>query len=192
VTGMRRIVLITVLAALTVPAGTAWASQPNPNPGAVPESNLQESVHAIYADRAVLALNTNNAVIPLEEEYTEGGRTTVRLSSDVLFDFGKATLTDTARDRLAEIAKKLSGVTGQVLVTGHTDSVGSPQANLRLSRQRAEAVKAQLEKALGGAGVEVVARGRGESKPVEPNTKNGEDNPAGRAKNRRVDITYGQ
>jgi OmpA-OmpF porin, OOP family len=189
---MRRIVLITVLTALMVPAGTAWASQPSPNPGAVPDSNLQESVHPIYADRAVNALNTNNAVIPLEEEYTEGGKTTVRLSSDVLFDFGKASLTDTARNRLAEIAEKLTGVTGRVVVTGHTDSVGSPQSNLRLSKQRAEAVKAQLEKALSGTGVRIVAGGRGESKPVEPNTKDGEDNPAGRAKNRRVDITYGQ
>lgn len=37
---------------------------------------------------------------------------------------------------------------------------------------------------------EFAAKGYGETKPVAENEKNGEDNPEGRAQNRRVKITY--
>lgn len=208
---MRRITVVTVLAAtLLLPAGIPWEAtasagtaqagtpgtgaartDPTANPNAnVPDSNLQESVKPLYADRAALSLLTSESVSPLEEEYSSGGTTTVRISSDVLFEFGKATLTAVARKRLDAIAAKLGTATGQVRVIGYTDSVGSPAANLRLSRQRAEAVKAQLAKALSGATARILASGRGEANPVEPNTSGGKDSPAGRAKNRRVEITY--
>ncbi|MBI2265974.1 MAG: OmpA family protein, partial [Armatimonadetes bacterium] len=68
-----------------------------------------------------------------------------------------------------------------ILVDGHTDSVGDPASNLRLSQDRAESVR----KALINRGIEssrVVARGYGDKKPVGAN-----DTEAGRALNRRIE-----
>jgi len=53
---------------------------------------------------------------------------------------------------------------------------------------RADAVTTELKSQAGG--VAVVAYGRGETNPVAPNTKDGKDYPEGRAKNRRVEITF--
>lgn len=187
---MRRAIAVTALTAALLPAGVAWAD-PSPDPsGNVPDANIQQSIRALDLATTVTSVNTAEAVTPLEEEYSTGGRTVVRISSDVLFEFGAATLTDAARERLGEVAGRLTGATGRVLVIGYTDGIGSPQDNLRLSRQRAESVKARLAKALGGTSARLVASGRGEANPVEPNRVGGKDNPAGRAKNRRVEITF--
>jgi outer membrane protein OmpA-like peptidoglycan-associated protein len=65
---------------------------------------------------------------------------------------------------------------------GHTDSIGSDEYNLKLSQQRADAVREYLI----GQGVPaatVTARGFGKAAPVEPN-----DTAAGRQRNRRVDM----
>lgn len=47
-----------------------------------------------------------------------------------------------------------------------------------------------MQRALGGASVRIEAKGYGSTKPVAPNREGGKDNPEGRAKNRRVDITF--
>jgi outer membrane protein OmpA-like peptidoglycan-associated protein len=78
-----------------------------------------------------------------------------------------------------------------VRVDGYTDSVGSDAYNLGLSRRRAAAVSAALRGAI-PARLAIQARGHGESDPVAPNTRGADDNPAGRAKNRRVTISYGR
>ncbi|URM95729.1 OmpA family protein [Actinomadura madurae] len=75
-------------------------------------------------------------------------------------------------------------------MSGHSDSIGDPGYNLRLSEQRAEAVTAELRKAVAGAGLRIEAKGYGETRPVAPNEQGGKDDPAGRAKNRRVEVTY--
>ena len=63
--------------------------------------------------------------------------------SDVLFDTGKATLKPGAREKLSKLAGILSAYSGayQMEIEGHTDSVGSDDSNLNLSRGRAEAVR---------------------------------------------------
>ncbi len=67
-------------------------------------------------------------------------------------------------------------------VIGHTDSIGSPEANLALSDQRANVVVQYLVE--GGVDqTRLVAIGRGESEPIASN-----DDEAGRAENRRVDF----
>lgn len=119
-----------------------------------------------------------------------GNSTTVTLDADVLFKFGKSTLTPAATATLqhvgADIAKRASGA---VTVNGYTDSIGSNAFNLALSQARARAVMAALKPLTPGVGY--TAHGYGEADPVAPNTKpNGTDNPAGRALNRRVTITY--
>ncbi|MGI5204000.1 OmpA family protein [Spirillospora sp. CA-108201] len=159
------------------------------DPGA-PDQNLAQSVLSIETDASVHDIDLQEAVIPLEEEKTNGGQITVRISADVLFDFGKATLTGAARSRIAALAPRLRGARGAVQVAGHSDSIGEPAYNLTLSEQRAEAVKAELAKALTGTSLRIEAKGYGETKPVVPNEQGGKDDPAGRAKNRRVEITY--
>jgi DNA-binding response OmpR family regulator len=76
-----------------------------------------------------------------------------------------------------------------ILVDGYTDSIGSADYNLGLSRRRAAAVQQALRAALAGA-PRIVTTGHGEADPVAPNTQNGHDNPAGRAQNRRVVISF--
>ncbi|WP_345350344.1 OmpA family protein [Actinoallomurus liliacearum] len=153
--------------------------------GDVPDANLQEAVRTIDVADGVRDIDLGNAVIPLEEDKTVGDEVTVSIAADVLFDFGKATLTDVARRRIAEIAERIHG---PARVAGFTDAVGSPAANLTLSRQRAEAVKAELARQ---AHVTITATGYGEARPVAPNrTPDGKDDPVGRAKNRRVEISY--
>ncbi len=115
----------------------------------------------------------------------------VTLASDVLFEFGKATLTAKARKLLAGVADQLgSGSSGPVAVTGYTDDKGTNAVNEPLSRRRADAVVAALKTRPTAAGLRYVAAGRGSADPVAPNTVQGHDDPAGRALNRRVTIVY--
>lgn len=119
----------------------------------------------------------------------EGGRTaTFTLRSDVLFAFNKSNLSARAHSILADLAKQIKArAAGTVQVTGYTDSIGSDAVNLPLSRARAAAVVGALRPQ--APGVSYTSAGKGSADPVAPNTnKDGSDNPAGRALNRRVTI----
>ena len=109
---------------------------------------------------------------------------------DVLFQFGQASLTPQARDRVTDISTILNTQARgrRISVEGHTDAIGSEDANQRLSEHRATSVT----DALADNGVSrsrVSVKGYGERYPVAPNTNpDGSDNPSGRAKNRRVEV----
>jgi outer membrane protein OmpA-like peptidoglycan-associated protein len=109
---------------------------------------------------------------------------------DVLFEFGKADLTGDARAKIHTISDVLNNQAQgrRVSVEGHTDSIGSEATNQRLSEHRAESVVTALEN--GGVSPQrITAKGFGERYPIAPNSNsNGTDNPAGRAKNRRVEV----
>jgi outer membrane protein OmpA-like peptidoglycan-associated protein len=113
----------------------------------------------------------------------------VTLAADVLFRFDKATLSPKARDRIGEVAARIRDDSpATVTVDGYTDAKGSNSYNLRLSRRRAQAVAVALRRR--GA-PRLVVRGHGEADPVARNTnEDGSDNPEGRARNRRVTITF--
>ena|SRR6266542_1066509 len=66
--------------------------------------------------------------------------------------------------RVAEIIKKHRG--SAVLVEGHTDSIGTESYNLRLSEQRAVAVKRWLVESGGIESTRIETKGSGASKPV--------------------------
>jgi OmpA-OmpF porin, OOP family len=103
---------------------------------------------------------------------------------NIYFDFGKADLLPESDEAIAEIARLLSGRAEIGLyVVGHTDSVGSFEANLSLSRARAAAVVSALETEHGVAAGRAVPAGVG---PLAPVASNATD--AGRALNRRVEI----
>jgi outer membrane protein OmpA-like peptidoglycan-associated protein len=103
----------------------------------------------------------------------------------VFFDFNKSALTGQAIsivDTAANNAKN-PGVT-RIDVTGHTDTVGSDAYNLRLSRRRAEAVAAELEKQ-GIPASEIAIYAKGKKDLLVP-TADGVREP----QNRRVQIVY--
>jgi outer membrane protein OmpA-like peptidoglycan-associated protein len=114
----------------------------------------------------------------------------IELAADVLFDFDKADILPKAEATLTQVADMIRDRSkGSVRVAGHTDAKGSDAYNQKLSRQRAESVVAWLRKQQGLADSDYVTEGFGATRPVASNTKpDGSDDPAGRQKNRRVEI----
>jgi len=114
----------------------------------------------------------------------------IYLPADVLFDFDRADLRTEAASVLERVAGVLkSDPTASAAIEGHTDGKGNDQYNQALSERRAQSVRLWL----GSHGVtsSMAARGFGKTRPVAPNTlPNGADNPDGRQKNRRVEITF--
>ncbi|CAN5578465.1 OmpA family protein [soil metagenome] len=114
----------------------------------------------------------------------------VTLAADVLFAFDQADLSPEAAARIDEVAGQIkASATGPVAIVGHTDAKGTDAYNADLSLRRAAAVRDALSAKAPGIGFEV--SGKGAADPVAPNTKeDGSDDPDGRARNRRVTITF--
>jgi outer membrane protein OmpA-like peptidoglycan-associated protein len=121
-----------------------------------------------------------------------GDRVRVTLAADVLFRFDSAALTAQAQSRIAEATERIGDESPPIVhVTGHTDSKGSDAYNLGLSRRRAAAVAEALRERLAGDVPRMLTSGRGEADPVAANTlPDGSDNPRGRKRNRRVEVTF--
>ncbi len=103
--------------------------------------------------------------------------------SDVLFDFNKYTLRPAAKEKLAKISGIILSHPGLRLeVDGYTDSIGSDAYNMKLSDERADAVRNYLT-GQGIASDNVTAKGFGKENPVATN-----DTSAGRQQNRRVEL----
>ncbi|HPH86357.1 MAG TPA: OmpA family protein, partial [Ferruginibacter sp.] len=102
---------------------------------------------------------------------------------DCNFDFGKATLQETSFTVLDELVAYLNRKDEErIEIGGHTDNVGKPASNLKLSLDRANAVRDYLI----GKGINperLTAKGYGMTEPVAEN--NTED---GRAQNRRTEV----
>jgi OmpA-OmpF porin, OOP family len=100
------------------------------------------------------------------------------LSSDVLFEFGKATLKDEGKQKLDELAGRLDGANvEEVVATGHADRIDTEKRNQKLSEERANAVKVYLA----DKGIDpqlVKAEGKGESQPVTDCRKMGAERSA--------------
>jgi outer membrane protein OmpA-like peptidoglycan-associated protein len=102
----------------------------------------------------------------------------------VHFETGSARIqkrSDPLLEQIAAMVREHPEV-GRVRIEGYTDNVGPPDMNLRLSRERAEAVRERLV-ALGVPKARLEKEGYGESHPTAPNRTR-----AGRAKNRRVEF----
>ena len=102
----------------------------------------------------------------------------------ILFDTGKADVKPESKPSLEQIAAFLKAEpTVKLHVVGHTDSVGSFDSNLALSKRRADAVAAVLAKDYGIAANRLVGNGVASLAPVASNNSD-----EGKAKNRRVEL----
>ena len=88
------------------------------------------------------------------------------LSTDVLFDFGKAELKDSGKQRLDQLAGEIKGAdVDEIVAVGHADRIASEDYNQKLSEARAQAVKDYLAQQGAKSNV-ITAQGKGESQPV--------------------------
>lgn len=117
----------------------------------------------------------------LYDALTSDGRVT---TYGILFDTNSAALSPASTGTLREIGDMLRRHEDlRLLIEGHTDSDGSDEHNLTLSGQRAQAVVDYLVAEYGIDRGRLAAEGLGESRPVSEN-----DTPAGRQRNRRVEL----
>lgn len=104
--------------------------------------------------------------------------------SDVLFASGQANLSPGADANLGRLFDFMTNNPDRkVVIEGHTDSVGSAESNMILSRNRAQAVHSYLSNR-GIAASRLSMEGMGESSPVASNS-----NASGKQLNRRVEVT---
>jgi OmpA-OmpF porin, OOP family len=107
----------------------------------------------------------------------------VALLEPIQFEFGKATIKPASFPILDEVVILMKSRPNiRMGIYGHTDSVGSDEDNLILSKARAKSVLDYIA-GKGIARKRLESEGFGESKPITTN-----DTAAGRAKNRRVDF----
>ena len=101
----------------------------------------------------------------------------------MLFDLGKAEIrpeAEAALDKVGAVIQQFPN--SKVWIDGYTDSIGSQNKNLALSKERAVAVKRWLVKKRGLPARNITTEGFGEEKPAAPNINpDGSDNPEGRA-----------
>jgi len=102
----------------------------------------------------------------------------------IQFDFNSSALKPESRPILDELSAYLKKHGFRTLtIEGHTDSIGSDAYNLRLSNNRANAIRSDLIKTYGFPGAKIVSIGYGESRPIADN-----GNYQGREQNRRVEF----
>lgn len=107
----------------------------------------------------------------------------VTFDSGILFDFNKSSLKPEAKESLNKFAEKMADMSEtNINVYGHTDNIGSAEANKKVSDQRAAAVAKYLTQK-GIAKERIVADGLSFDFPVADNSTE-----EGRAQNRRVEI----
>lgn len=140
-------------------AAVKEVAAPAPAPVAAPVAAPQVAYKTIFTDKPVTIEGTN-------------------------FNTNSAKLKPAADKKLAEVVDfTVKYPESNLAVTGYTDSTGSAKYNLKLSEKRAESVKAYLVKK-GVAADRISTKGEGEANPVGDNKTR-----AGRAQNRRVEIT---
>lgn len=130
---------------------------------------------------------TRSLLAELHARPTAQQAISIDLPADVLFDFDKADLRPDALPTLQKAAELIQSYPRAPLrVVGHTDSKGSDGYNDTLSQRRSQAVAQALQERTGRS---AAVQGRGKREPVAANTTpDGQDDPAGRQRNRRVQI----
>ena len=135
-------------------------------------------------DGAGCPLKTPAQIIREKVVVTEADRRVVdEAIKNLEFDLGKATIRSTSYATLNRVAALLVEKNFSLKLAGHTDNTGSMALNLRLSKDRAEAVKAYLV-SQGANPSRIEATGYGPNQPIASNAT-----PEGRQQNRRVEFS---
>ncbi len=139
----------------------------------------------VKVDGAGCPLPKDTTVVKEQKFYvTEEDRRIVNEAiRNLEFDFGKATIRTKSYATLNRVAEILVKKGFSLKLAGHTDNVGSAEANLKLSKDRAESVKSYLI-SQGANPSRIEAVGYGKTQPIASNKT-----AAGRQKNRRVEFT---
>lgn len=186
--------------------GVPLSTDTRPAPGLVTEGPAKPDplakgdlvVWPVQAPDAAAVPDTHDLVAPVVGgTVAEGtGRATglVAINADVLFAFDSANLSPRGSSLVRQAATILATKADPakpVDVVGHTDAKGSTSYNKQLSERRA----ATVAQALTATGLlprhSLKPQGLGSSRPIAANTRpDGQDNPEGRALNRRVEIWY--
>ena len=143
---------------------------------------IRDSVVAVMGDASKVSIGDNGAIV---------------LDEGVLFDFGSSAIKPAARptlDRLVEVFRSFlsddenARYVDSIIISGHTDSIGTDAENRVLSTARANAVLNYLLTAQKGEldayAQYFCAAGYGATRPVASN-----DSDEGRAQNRRIEIS---
>lgn len=134
------------------PVALAPAPQPEPVPAPLPEPKVEPTPAP--------------AVAPVVVEPPRPVIQKLTLSTDVLFDFGKAELKDSGKQRLDQLASEIKDAdVDEIIAVGHADRIASDDFNQKLSEARAQAVKDYLAQQGAKSNV-ITAQGKGESQPV--------------------------
>lgn len=157
--------------------GTAVGATVGATAGALIGHKLDKAAEAAAAIEAA----------EMEKVLDEEGNTRavkVTFDSGILFDFNKSNLSKDAQTSLTKFADVLKTYNdADVAIYGHTDNVGTAQANQKVSQNRADAVSSFLKsKGVSGDQIKEVL-GQSYDYPVASN-----DTEAGRAQNRRVEV----
>lgn len=146
--------------------------------------NLQDVKHRWCDPEPVMAKAEPPSVAPLPAPapVVASARYKIRLQADALFQFNGARMSDlkpAGQQALAKLVSDLKNGYTQVdhiLVVGHTDRLGKPAYNQRLSEQRAATVKQYLLDQ--GVQAPIDARGAGKTEPVTTDCKGIKASPA--------------
>jgi outer membrane protein OmpA-like peptidoglycan-associated protein len=150
------------------------------------QDDLRRELDQFRAEAETRQDELYNALRQMEGKFASirrDARGTIVSLADILFDFDKATLRREVEFNLVKIATILNQFAEMnILIEGHTDSIGSDEYNLGLSQRRAKAVFDFMI----SQGVEegrMSWEGYGETRPVADNSTD-----EGRQRNRRVDL----
>jgi OmpA-OmpF porin, OOP family len=138
-------------------AGECWDAGFESTPGS------RAQCEPVPAPRAAVAE-------PVEFAQMAPAPVAMTLGASTLFAFDSATLRPEGRTELDQFARELRNMEPEsVTIVGHTDRLGAPDYNQRLSEQRAEAVKAYLV-SQGIDANRIRATGKGHTQPVTAST----------------------
>jgi len=144
-------------------------------------SNGGELYTLYVVEEAAMEQKVEFTAMELAKALNESGSVAIH---GILFDTGKATIKPESAAAIAPIGEVLKSTPAlKIEIQGHTDNVGTPAANLKLSQDRAAAVKVYIVSTFGIAADRMTTAGLGDTKPVGDNKTE-----AGRAENRRVEL----
>ena len=139
------------------------------------------SYYVRIVERQVMQQQVTANADAMQAGLTQNGHAEV---PGILFDFNKADIKPESEPALQEVAKLLKANPGmRVWVVGHTDYIGTAEANVTLSNARATSVVKALTQKYGIAAGRLSPYGVGPYAPVASNASE-----IGRAKNRRVEL----